>query len=404
MRVVVGISGGIAAYKAALAIRELVQAGHDVHVVPTASALRFVGRPTLEALSRNPVTDEVFDDVAAVRHVALGQSADLIVVLPATANTLAKLATGLADDLLGTTVLASRAPLVLAPAMHTEMWEQPAVQANVRTLAERGATIVGPVAGALTGGDAGLGRMAEPSEVVAAALAVAGRASGPLAGRTLVVAAGGTREPIDPVRFLGNRSSGAMGVAIAAAARDAGAEVTLVGANLQRPAPSGVALVEVETTEQLRAAMHERAAADVLVMAAAVADYRVDEVADAKRSKASWGERPTIALVQNPDVLAELAAAPRSSLVVGFAAETEQDDDALLARGTAKLARKGADLLVVNRVGHDEGFGDVDTRVRVLDASGVVADAAGSKASVARAIVETIARRTAARSTSEGDA
>lgn len=404
MRVVVGISGGIAAYKAALAIRELVQAGHDVHVVPTASALRFVGRPTLEALSRNPVTDEVFDDVAAVRHVALGQSADLIVVLPATANTLAKLATGLADDLLGTTVLASRAPLVIAPAMHTEMWEQPAVQANVRTLAERGATIVGPVAGALTGGDAGLGRMAEPSEVVAAALAVVGRASGPLAGRTLVVAAGGTREPIDPVRFLGNRSSGAMGVAIAAAARDAGASVTLVGANLQRTAPAGVALVEVETTEQLRAAMHARADADVVVMAAAVADYRVEEVADAKRSKATWGERPTIALVQNPDVLAELAAAPRSSLVVGFAAETEQDDDALLALGTAKLARKGADLLVVNRVGHDEGFGDVDTRVRVLDASGVVADAAGSKSSVARAIVETIARRTAARSESEGDA
>jgi len=396
MRVVVGISGGIAAYKAALAIRELVQAGHDVHVVPTASALRFIGRPTLEALSRNPVSDEVFDDVAAVRHVALGQAADLIVVLPATANTLAKLATGLADDLLGTTVLASRAPLVLAPAMHTEMWEQPATQANVRTLTERGVTIVGPVAGELTGGDTGLGRMAEPSEVVAAALArVAG--SGALAGRSLVVSAGGTREPIDPVRFLGNRSSGAMGVAIAEAARDAGATVTLVGANLDVPAPRGVETVVVETTAQLRERMLERADADIVVMAAAVADYRVDDVSDAKRTKESWGERPTLTLALNPDILAELAHRERSSLVVGFAAETEADDDALVQRGRDKLARKGADLLVVNRVGHAEGFGRVDTRVRVLDGSGVVADASGSKASVARAIIDAVAERIAAR-------
>lgn len=397
MRVVVGISGGIAAYKAALAIRELVQAGHDVHVVPTASALRFIGRPTLEALSRNPVTDEVFDDVAAVRHVALGQSADLIVVLPATANTLAKLATGLADDLLGTTVLASRAPLVLAPAMHTEMWEQPAVQANVRTLVERGATVVGPVAGELTGGDTGLGRMAEPSEVVAAALArVAATADRPLAGRSLVVSAGGTREPIDPVRFLGNRSSGAMGVALAEAARDAGAAVTLVGANLHVPVPRGVETIEVETTAQLRSRMLERADADVVVMAAAVADYRVDGVSDEKRSKESWGDAPTLTLALNPDILREIAGQPRSSLVVGFAAETEADDDALLQRGRDKLARKGADLLVVNRVGHDEGFGHVDTRVRVLDADGVVADASGSKASVARAIIDAIAQRLAA--------
>lgn len=398
MRVVVGISGGIAAYKAALAIRELVQAGHDVHVVPTASALRFIGRPTLEALSRNPVSDEVFDDVAAVRHVALGQSADLIVVLPATANTLAKLATGLADDLLGTTVLASRAPLVLAPAMHTEMWEQPAVQANVRTLVERGATVVGPVAGELTGGDTGLGRMAEPSQIVAAALErVAASADRPLAGRTIVVSAGGTREPIDPVRFLGNRSSGAMGVALAEAARDAGAAVTLVGANLHVPAPRGVETIEVETTEQLRSRMLEHADADVVVMAAAVADYRVDGVSDEKRSKESWGESPTLTLALNPDILRELAGQPRSSIVVGFAAETEADDDALLQRGRDKLARKGADLLVVNRVGHAEGFGHVDTRVRVLDGSGVVADAAGSKASVARAIIDAIAQRLAAR-------
>ena len=409
MRVVVGISGGIAAYKAALAIRELVQAGHDVHVVPTASALRFIGRPTLEALSRNPVTDEIFDDVAAVRHVALGQQADLIVVLPATANTIAKLAHGLADDLLGTTILASRAPLVIAPAMHTEMWEQPAVQANVATLVERGVTLVGPVAGQLTGADSGMGRMAESAEVVAAALAlVAGQgtaaAAAPgteaLAGRTLVVSAGGTREPIDPVRFLGNRSSGAMGVAIAEAARDAGAAVTLVGANLHVPAPDGVALVEVETTAQLAEAMEAHAGADVLVMAAAVADYRVDDIADGKRSKESWGETPTLTLTQNPDILAGLAHRERTNLVIGFAAETEADDIALIHRGRAKLARKGADLLVVNRVGHDEGFGNVTTRVSVLDASGVIAERAGDKPSVARAIIDTVAQQLAARSAS----
>jgi phosphopantothenoylcysteine decarboxylase / phosphopantothenate---cysteine ligase len=398
MRVVVGISGGIAAYKAALAIRELVLAGHDVHVVPTAAALRFIGRPTLEALSRNPVSDEVFDDVAAVRHVALGQSADLIVVLPATANTIAKIAAGLADDLLGTTILASRAPLVVAPAMHTEMWEQAATQANVRTLAERGVKIVGPVAGQLTGDDSGVGRMAEPADVVAAALSAVSDASAPrpLAGATVVVSAGGTREPIDPVRFLGNRSSGAMGVALAAAARDAGAAVTLVGANLHVPAPAGVELVEVETTAQLRDAMLARTDADVIVMAAAVADYRVEGVADEKRRKEAWGEAPTLTLALNPDILHELAQQPRSSLVVGFGAETEPDDAALLQRGRDKLARKGADLLVVNRVGHDAGFGAVDTRVQVLDAHGVVADASGSKTSVARAIIDTVAHRLAA--------
>ncbi|MCH1883096.1 bifunctional phosphopantothenoylcysteine decarboxylase/phosphopantothenate--cysteine ligase CoaBC [Agrococcus sp. ARC_14] len=401
MRVVVGISGGIAAYKAALAIRELVQAGHDVHVVPTASALRFIGRPTLEALSRNPVTDEVFDDVASVRHVALGQQADLIVVLPATANTIAKLAHGLADDLLGTTILASRAPLVIAPAMHTEMWEQAAVRTNVATLVERGATIVGPVAGQLTGADSGMGRMAEPHDVVAAALAVVegARTAGSLAGRTLVVSAGGTREPIDPVRFIGNRSSGAMGAAIAAAARDAGATVTLVGANLDVAVPTGVEHVQVETTAQLAEAMAAHAGADVVVMAAAVADYRVDEVADGKRSKESWGEHPTLTLTQNPDILAGLAKRPRSNLVVGFAAETETDDAALVERGRGKLARKGADLLVLNRVGHDEGFGDVGTLVRVLDASGIIAEQSGPKASVARGIIDTVAQQLAARTT-----
>jgi phosphopantothenoylcysteine decarboxylase/phosphopantothenate--cysteine ligase len=406
MRVVVGISGGIAAYKAALAIRELVLGGHDVHVVPTASGLRFIGRPTLEALSRNPVTDEVFDDVASVRHVALGQQAELIIVLPATANTIAKLAHGFADDLLGTTILASRAPLVIAPAMHTEMWEQASVQANVATLAARGVTIVGPVSGQLTGSDSGLGRMAEPADVVAAALAlVAGTAGSTdpgstatsLAGRSVVISAGGTREPIDPVRFLGNRSSGAMGVALAEAARDAGAAVTLVGANLHVPAPDGVALIEVETTAQLAEAMEAHASADVLVMAAAVADYRVDGVSDGKRSKEEWGDAPTLTLAQNPDILAGLAQRQRQNLVVGFAAETEADDTALIHRGRAKLARKGADLLVVNRVGHDEGFGNVATRVSVLDASGVIAEAAGAKASVAHEIIEAVAQHLAAR-------
>src|SRR5664279_2979865 len=247
MNIVVGITGGIAAYKAVSVVRGLVLAGHDVHVVATEGALRFVGRPTLEAISRNPVHSELYEGVAEVRHVAIGQAADLIVVAPATANTIAKLAVGLADDLLGNSILASTAPLVIAPAMHTEMWLNPATVANIETLRSRGIHIIGPESGQLTGTDSGPGRMSEPSDIVAAALdAVA--SSRDLAGRTVLVTAGGTREPLDPVRFIGNRSSGKQGVAVASAAAARGASVVLIGANLEVPAPAGVRVVEVSTT------------------------------------------------------------------------------------------------------------------------------------------------------------
>src|SRR5690606_26302355 len=245
LRVVVGISGGIAAYKAVGVVREFVLRGHDVHVVATDAALRFVGRPTLEAISRNPVQTELFDGVAEVRHVALGQSADLVVVAPATANTLAKLAAGISDDLLGTTILASTAPLVIAPAMHTEMWQNAATRDNIATLRRRGVHIVGPASGQLTGSDSGPGRMAEPVEIVDAALA-ARRPRDPT-GRPVVASAGGTRAPLDPVRFLGNRSSGRQGVAIAEAARDRGADVVLVAAHLEVPVPAGVEVRNVGT-------------------------------------------------------------------------------------------------------------------------------------------------------------
>jgi phosphopantothenoylcysteine decarboxylase/phosphopantothenate--cysteine ligase len=408
MRIVVGITGGIAAYKAVGVVRALVLAGHDVHVVPTAAALRFVGRPTLEAISRNPVESDLYEGVAEVRHVALGQSADLIVIAPATANTLAKLAVGLADDLLGTTVLASAAPLVVAPAMHTEMWAHAATQANVRTLEDRGVVIVGPESGQLTGTDAGAGRMSEPADIVRAALEAAAAAdpaldrSEPpvarpdrLAGRKVLVSAGGTREPLDPVRFLGNASTGSQGVALAEAARDRGAEVVLLAANLEVPAPVGVRVVAVTTAQgMLEAAVREALDADLVIMAAAVADYRPSSVAQTKLKKDDLGEQLTIELIRNPDILARLSAdRPRhGQVVVGFAAETESDRDRLLALGRAKIARKGADFLVLNEVGFDRGFGPGDTAVTVLDRDGrVVGEASGGKPSVAAAILDLVA-------------
>ena len=391
LRIVVGIAGGIAAYKAVGVVREFVRRGHDVHVVATRSALEFVGRPTLEAISRNPVETELFEGVAEVRHVALGQSADLIVVAPATANTLAKIAAGLSDDLLGTTILASEAPLVVAPAMHTEMWQNPATQHNVETLRARGVHVVGPASGQLTGSDSGVGRMAEPAEIAAAALAVVGPRD--LVGRRIVVSAGGTREPLDPVRFLGNRSSGRQGTALAEAAAARGADVVLVAAHLEVPAPRGVTLREVETAAQLRDAMLEEATfADVVIMAAAVADYRPVSVADAKIKKETQGDELVLRLVKNPDILAELAASrPRDQLVIGFAAETEPDDDALLALGRAKIARKGCDYLVLNRVGWTEGFATESNSILLLSQAGdIVTESRGAKLEVAHAILDVV--------------
>ncbi|WP_400999810.1 bifunctional phosphopantothenoylcysteine decarboxylase/phosphopantothenate--cysteine ligase CoaBC [Agromyces sp. GXQ0307] len=409
MNIVVGITGGIAAYKAVSVVRSLVLAGHDVHVVPTESALRFVGRPTLEAISRNPVHVDLFEGVAEVRHVAIGQAADLIVIAPATANSIAKLATGLADDLLGNTVLASEAPLVIAPAMHTEMWRHPATRSNIATLRERGVTIVGPAVGQLTGTDSGPGRLEEPDAIVAAALEVARRhgldadppeaaSVGDLAGRRIVVTAGGTREPLDPVRFLGNRSSGKQGVAIAEAAAARGAEVTLVAANLEVASPGGCRVVAVSTALELQQAVTAAASgADAVVMAAAVADFRPADVSDAKIKKVDGQERMSIELVRTPDILAGLGAAPHDGTVlVGFAAETEPDPERLLELGRAKRRAKGADLLVVNRVGWNHGFAADENAVSVIGADdAVAAEASGTKMSVAHAILDVIAARLA---------
>ncbi len=409
LNIVVGITGGIAAYKAVSVVRSLVLAGHDVHVLPTESALRFVGRPTLEAISRNPVHTDLFEGVAEVRHVAIGQAADLIVVAPATANSIAKLAAGLADDLLGNSILASEAPVVIAPAMHTEMWNHPATQANIATLRERGVTIVGPAVGQLTGTDSGPGRLEEPDVIVAAALEVAeqrgllggagarpGDARHDLAGRRIVVSAGGTREPLDPVRFLGNRSSGKQGVAIAEAAAARGADVTLIAANLEVGEPGGCRVRPVSTALELQRAVTEAAAdADVVVMAAAVADYRPAAVSEAKIKKVDGEDRLTLELVKNPDILAELGAAPHDgTLLVGFAAETESDPERLLELGRAKRRAKGADLLVVNRVGWSQGFATDENAVSIIGPTDeVVAEASGTKMSVAHGILDVVAAR-----------
>ena len=392
LNIVVGITGGIAAYKAVGVVRELVLAGHDVHVVATEAALEFVGRPTLEAISRNEVHTDLFTGVAEVRHVAIGQAADVIVVAPATANTLAKLAHGLADDLLTTTVLASAAPVVIAPAMHTEMWQHPATVANLALLRDRGAIVVGPEDGQLTGADRGPGRMSEPADIVAATLAAAGPKD--LAGLRVLVSAGGTREPLDPVRFIGNRSSGRQGLEIAIAARDRGAAVTLVAAHLEVAVPRGIALVEVGTAEELRDAMRQAASdADVVVMAAAVADYRPAQASATKLKKEELGDALRVDLLQNPDVLRELVEHRRpGQTIVGFAAETETDPGRLLELARRKAARKGADALVVNRVGWTEGFGAaVGNAVTVLGADGRrLADTEGTKSAVAGSVLDVV--------------
>jgi phosphopantothenoylcysteine decarboxylase/phosphopantothenate--cysteine ligase len=394
VNIVVGVTGGIAAYKAVNVIRGLVLAGHDVHVVATEAELRFVGKPTLEAISRNIVHTDLYEGVAEVRHVAIGQAADLIVIAPATANSIAKLAAGLADDLLGNTVLASRAPVVIAPAMHTEMWQHPATVHNIDVLRSRGVTVVGPAVGQLTGADSGPGRLEEPDEIVRAALAVLEPKD--LVSRRILVSAGGTREALDPVRYLGNRSSGKQGLALALAAVARGAEVTLIGANLEVQTPASMRVLHVGSTLELAAAMRDAAPeADVVIMAAAVADYRPESVAEAKIKKETTGDRLTLELVKNPDILAGLGESRGpGQIIVGFAAETEQDRDAMLALGRAKIARKGSDLLVLNRVGWTEGFGTEGNTVVVLDRLGdIVMEASGSKQTVADRILDAVVAR-----------
>lgn len=395
MNIVVGITGGIAAYKAVGVVRALVLAGHSVRVIATDAALRFVGKPTLEAISRNPVNTDLYEGVAEVRHVALGQSADLIVIAPATANFLAQLAGGFAPDLLGNTILASTAPLVVAPAMHSEMWQNAATVANVALLRSRGIHFVGPVVGALTGPDSGPGRMAEPEDIVAEALSAAG-ARDDLAGMRIVVTAGGTREPLDPVRFIGNRSSGKQGMALAEAAAARGAEVTLIGANLEVDAARAdrsphIRVLHVGTALELAGATETAAAdANAVIMAAAVADYRPESTAESKIKKDQQGDTLRLTLVKNPDILAALAAARRDGqVIIGFAAETETDREALLELGRSKVARKGCDFLVLNGVGWTRGFATDDNAITILDRAGdIVGEATGTKATVADRILD----------------
>jgi phosphopantothenoylcysteine decarboxylase/phosphopantothenate--cysteine ligase len=395
---VLGVGGGIAAYKACELLRRFTESGHDVTVVPTASSLHFVGAATWAALSGKPVSDEVWDRVHEVPHVRIGQQADLVVVAPATADLLAKAAHGLADDLLTNTLLTARCPVVLVPAMHTEMWEHPATRANVATLRERGVLVVEPAEGRLTGADTGKGRLPEPAEIFALCLDVLeGEQQRDLTGRHVVVSAGGTREYLDPVRFLGNRSSGLQGYALARTAAARGAKVTLVAANTALPDPAGVDVVRVETTEELREAVLAAAAgADAVVMAAAPADFRPTARSDAKIKKAEDGSAPTLELEQNPDVLRELSAhrASTRQVVVGFAAETGDATGSVLDLARAKLARKGCDLLVVNDVSGGAVFGSPDNEAVVLEDDGTSTEVPrGSKAAVAHAIWDRVVAR-----------
>ncbi|MGW2258268.1 bifunctional phosphopantothenoylcysteine decarboxylase/phosphopantothenate--cysteine ligase CoaBC [Streptomyces sp. NPDC004749] len=370
-KVVLGVAGGIAAYKACELLRRLTESGHDVHVVPTASALHFVGEATWSALSGHPVATEVWTDVHEVPHVRIGQSADLVVVAPATADLLARAAHGLADDLLTNTLLTARCPVVLAPAMHTEMWEHPATRENVATLRRRGTVVIEPAVGRLTGVDTGKGRLPDPGEIfeVCRRVLARGVTEPDLAGRHVVVSAGGTREPLDPVRYLGNRSSGKQGYALARTAAARGARVTLIEANTGLADPAGVDVVHVGTAVQLREAVLKAAAeADAVVMAAAVADFRPADYAQGKIKKKDGEEPAPLVLVRNPDILAEISAerAHPGQVVVGFAAET----DDVLANGRSKLRRKGCDLLVVNEVGERKTFGSEENEAVVLAADG----------------------------------
>lgn len=433
MRIVLGVTGGIAAYKAVLVLRLLTEAGHQVRVIPTRSALEFVGTPTWEALSHQPVTNTVFDGANTVDHVRLGREAELVIVVPATADLLARAANGRADDLLTATLLTVTAPVVYAPAMHTEMWQHPATRANVATLRERGAHVLEVASGRLTGTDTGPGRLPDPEDIVAAALQVAGprpdddgagpgaepatggaavadravaddaAAAGVLAGWHLAISAGGTREPLDPVRFLGNRSSGRQGIALARVAAERGATVQLAAANVDEGLlaglPDSVQVRAVETTGELQAVMRDAAAgADAVIMAAAVADYRPVHAAEAKiKTHDPSGNRqdaPVIELTANPDILAGLVQDRREGqVIVGFAAETGADEHEVLAHGRAKAQRKQADLLAVNRVGTEaSGFGDVPNAVVVLDHRGEeVARAEGTKDDVAAGLLDAIA-------------
>jgi phosphopantothenoylcysteine decarboxylase/phosphopantothenate--cysteine ligase len=397
--VVLGVAGGIAAYKACEVLRGLTETGCDVTVVPTAAALNFVGAATWAALSGKPVAADVWTDADRVPHVRLGQQADCIVVAPATADLLARATTGIADDLLTNVLLTAGCPVLLAPAMHTEMWQHPATQRNVAILRERGILVLEPADGRLTGADTGPGRLPDPASILAAVHDVLRRGRSPvrdLTGRVIVISAGGTQEPWDPVRYLGNRSSGRQGVALARTAITRGARVTLVAAHMDVDPPAGARVVRVGTAEEMRSAMLvESVAADVIVMAAAVADFRPADAGEHKVKRGDTGPDTTLPLVQNPDILHELVdvrgdhAPP---IIVGFAAETGDPERDVLTLGREKLERKGCDLLVVNDVGSDRVFGQPDNEVVILRrGGGETAVPRADKATIADAVWDAVA-------------
>ncbi len=422
-RVVLGVGGGIAAYKVAHFLRLLTESGLDVRVVPTRAALNFVGKPTWEALSGHRVSAEVWDDVHDVPHVRIGREADLVIVAPATADLIAKAAHGLADDLLTNTLLTTRAPVIFAPAMHTEMWEHPATVENVAILRRRGIRVLDPGIGRLTGSDSGAGRLPEPEELARVVHRVlARRAAGvdvlaDLEGRRVVVSAGGTREPIDPVRFVGNRSSGRQGYALAVTALARGAEVVLISANVSLPDPAGAKVVRVGTAEELRVAVLENSRdADAIVMAAAVADFRPSTYISTKIKKSgesTMGAATDIKLERTSDVVAELVARRRSSqgdsaqgdsahgggheaaqIIVGFAAETGDAHGSVLDHGRAKLVAKGCDFMVINEVGIDRGFEKLDNKAVLVAADGTsVAIALTSKEDLADIVWDHVTAR-----------
>lgn len=436
-RIVVGVSGSISAYKATFIIRQLRAAGHEVKVVASAAALKFIGESTLAALSGAPVASQLFSDAGAVEHVAIAEWAQLLLIAPASADLIAKLAVGRADDMLTTTALTTIAPIVISPAMHTQMWQHPATVANVEILRSRGVKVIKPASGRLTGKDSGPGRLPEPEQIVAQALEFLHQSEHPqaasksaevqlvdtvqnqasqyqpgqdqpgqdLVGKHFVISAGGTREAIDPVRFLGNRSSGLQGIALAKAAVERGARVTLVAANIEAALlaqlPEQVEVVKVVSALQLRDAVHEAGrSAQVIVMCAAVADFRPKTYASFKLKKSTdaveTDKSYTLELVENPDILAGLASQRlnEGQVIVGFAAETGDEHTSALEYGRRKALKKGADLLAVNTVGATSGFGDVANEIHVLDSRGQqVGHSAGSKLHVARDLVELISQQ-----------
>lgn len=409
MNIVLGVAGGIAAYKACHVVRLLKEQRHSVRVVPTEAALKFVGAPTWEALSGQPVATDVFDRVEEVQHVNVGHSADLVIVAPATADLLARARAGMGNDMLAATLLVATCPVVYVPAMHTQMWQHPATQENVATLRARGAHVMEPASGRLTGADSGPGRLPEPADIVEYALSqVEGSSSATLAGTNTALAgakvfisAGGTREPLDPVRYLGNRSSGKQGVALAHVALDMGADVTVCAANVAsdvlEPIRGRATIVPVETTAEL----HEQCVAhgdksELIIMAAAVADYRPAEIAEHKMKK-SGDDGMTLSLVQNPDILKDLVARfGDTKTIVGFAAETGSDESTPESLAQQKLLRKGCRALVFNSVAQGAVFGDDATSVIVYERDGddvrERVRASGTKQEVSRVVMESVAQ------------